>query len=131
MAGRRNAGTRPLAERRPLNMRSGGADDDWRQYAVCRDHDPELFFPAGTSGPALLRIERAKTVCRSCPAIDECLRWAFAAGIDCGVWGGMTEEERRAVNRRGGIGVRAGGYVPPAGSEVAVDAARCNRGGRS
>nr|BFE68086.1 hypothetical protein GCM10020092_013870 [Actinoplanes digitatis] len=37
---------------------------DWRHHAICRDEDPELFFPIGTSGPALLQVEQAKAVCR-------------------------------------------------------------------
>ena len=41
---------------------------DWRGHAACRDEYPELFFPVGTSGPALLQIAEAKTVCRRCPA---------------------------------------------------------------
>jgi WhiB family redox-sensing transcriptional regulator len=80
---------------------------DWRHRAVCRDEDPELFFPIGTSGPALLQVEQAKAVCRRCSAVDECLQWALESGQDAGVWGGMSEEERRAVKRRGGIRVRA------------------------
>ncbi len=40
---------------------------DWRHDSVCRDEDPELFFPIGTSGPALLQVEQAKSVCRRCP----------------------------------------------------------------
>lgn len=73
---------------------------DWRHHAACREGiDPETFFPIGTSGPALLQVEQAKQVCRSCPVIDECLRWAVDAGVDDGVWGGMSEEERRAFSR--------------------------------
>src|SRR2546423_14991924 len=75
---------------------------DWRHHAACRDEDPELFFPIGTSGPALLQVEQAKAVCRRCSATDECLQWALESGQDAGVWGGMSEEERRAVKRRGG-----------------------------
>ena len=39
---------------------------DWRHKAACRDEDPELFFPIGNTGPALLQIEEAKQVCRRC-----------------------------------------------------------------
>ncbi|NYT92873.1 WhiB family transcriptional regulator [Salinispora sp. H7-4] len=78
---------------------------DWRHHAICRDEDPELFFPIGTSGPALLQVEQAKAVCRRCPVTDQCLQWALESGQDAGVWGGMSEEERRAVKRRGGLRV--------------------------
>ena len=40
---------------------------DWRHRALCRDEDPELFFPIGTTGPAVVQIEQAKAVCRRCP----------------------------------------------------------------
>jgi WhiB family redox-sensing transcriptional regulator len=73
---------------------------DWRHRAVCRWEDPELFFPVGTSGPALLQIAEAKAVCRSCPVVAECLTWALDSGQAAGVWGGMGEDERRALNRR-------------------------------
>lgn len=76
---------------------------DWRHDAVCREEDPELFFPVGTTGPALLQVEQAKAVCGRCPVADECLAWAFESGQDAGVWGGMSEDERRAVIRRGGM----------------------------
>jgi WhiB family redox-sensing transcriptional regulator len=68
--------------------------------AACRDEDPELFFPIGNTGPALLQIEDAKAVCRRCPVIDACLQWAFESNQDAGVWGGMSEDERRALKRR-------------------------------
>lgn len=73
---------------------------DWRHHAACKDEDPELFFPVGTSGPALLQITEAKSVCRRCPVVAECLTWAITTGQDFGIWGGMSEDERRAVNRR-------------------------------
>ena len=86
---------------------SANSTSDWRHYSACRDGvDPELFFPIGTSGPALLQVEQAKAVCRRCNVIDECLRWAVDTGVDDGVWGGMSEEERRAVKRRGDIRLR-------------------------
>lgn len=72
---------------------------DWRHSALCRDEDPELFFPVGTNGPALLQIEQAKTVCGRCPVQSACLEWAFESGQDAGVWGGMSEDERRAFKR--------------------------------
>jgi WhiB family redox-sensing transcriptional regulator len=74
---------------------------DWRHRAACRDEDPELFFPIGNTGPALLQIEEAKAVCRSCAVMDDCLAWALESGQDAGVWGGTSEDERRALKRRG------------------------------
>ncbi|WP_405719790.1 WhiB family transcriptional regulator [Streptomyces sp. NBC_01537] len=73
---------------------------DWRQNAVCSEEDPELFFPVGNTGPALLRIEEAKAVCRRCPVMQECRQWALETGQDAGVWGGLSEDERRARKRR-------------------------------
>ena len=74
---------------------------DWRHHALCRDEDPELFFPIGTTGPAALQVEEAKTVCRRCPSVTDCLQWALETGQDAGVWGGMSEDERRTLKRRG------------------------------
>jgi WhiB family redox-sensing transcriptional regulator len=59
-----------------------------------------LFFPIGSTGPALLQIEEAKAVCRRCPVVSECLSWALDSGQDAGVWGGMSEDERCALKRR-------------------------------
>lgn len=72
---------------------------NWRHRAVCRDENPELFHPVGTSGPALLQIAEAKAVCRRCPVTAECLAFAMS-GSHHGVWGGMSEDERRAMKRR-------------------------------
>ncbi|MBN9608608.1 MAG: WhiB family transcriptional regulator [Actinobacteria bacterium 69-20] len=73
---------------------------DWRHRALCRDEDPELFFPIGNSGPALLQIEQAKAVCARCPVREQCLEFALATGQDAGVWGGLSEDERRSLKRR-------------------------------
>jgi WhiB family transcriptional regulator, redox-sensing transcriptional regulator len=73
---------------------------DWRHYAGCRDEDPELFFPIGNTGPALLQIDEAKRVCQRCAVMESCLQWALESGQDAGVWGGMSEDERRTVKRR-------------------------------
>jgi WhiB family redox-sensing transcriptional regulator len=73
---------------------------DWRARAACRDEDPELFFPLGDSGPALLQIEDAKSVCQACVVVSDCLTWALESGQDSGIWGGMSETERRTIRRR-------------------------------
>lgn len=73
---------------------------DWRHYALCRDEDPELFFPIGTTGPAATQAQAAKQVCRRCQVVDSCLSWALETGQDAGVWGGTSEDERRALKRR-------------------------------
>ena len=72
---------------------------DWRDDAACRDADADLFFPVGTMGPALRQIDEAKRICRACPARAACLAWAIDHGITWGVWGGTTEDERRALRQ--------------------------------
>jgi WhiB family transcriptional regulator, redox-sensing transcriptional regulator len=73
---------------------------DWRHRAACLDEDPELFFPIGNTGPALQQIDEAKAVCHRCPVTATCLKWALETGQDAGVWGGLSEDERRALKRR-------------------------------
>ena len=72
---------------------------DWRELASCRDTDPDLFFPVGTTGPAVDQIESAKGVCRRCPAQVACLEFALATNQESGVWGGTSEEERRKLRK--------------------------------
>ncbi|MFD9285554.1 WhiB family transcriptional regulator [Streptomyces mirabilis] len=72
-----------------------------RPRPACADEDPELFFPIGDTGPALLQIEEAKAVCRRCPLMESCLQGALARGEAAGVWGGLSEKERRSLKRRG------------------------------
>lgn len=67
---------------------------------MCKDTDPELFFPVGTTGQALLQIDRAKQVCGECPVKIECLDFAIETNQDSGIWGGTSEDERRDIRRR-------------------------------
>ena len=72
---------------------------DWVHRARCSNEDPELFFPIGTAGPAATQIAMAKSICMQCEVRMECLEWAMTTGQDAGVWGGLSEEERRALRR--------------------------------
>jgi WhiB family redox-sensing transcriptional regulator len=72
---------------------------DWRRHAACRNTEPDLFFPVGTTGPALVQIEAAKAVCRTCEAQAPCLEFALATNQESGVWGGTSEEERRKLRK--------------------------------
>jgi len=80
----------------------------WRSRARCQGEDPELFFPIGNSDPALRQIEEARAVCRRCEVVETCLKWAIESGQDAGVWGGLSEDERRALKRRNARARRAG-----------------------
>jgi WhiB family redox-sensing transcriptional regulator len=73
---------------------------NWRDQAACLNENPELFFPIGTTGPAVDQLDEAKQVCRTCPVRDSCLQWALETGVDHGVWGGLDEAERRSFKRR-------------------------------
>ena len=85
----------------------GNADYSWRREAVCRDTDPELFFPVGTTGQALLQIAKAKSVCCECPVKLDCLDFALETNQDTGIWGGLSEEERRQIRREASARARA------------------------
>jgi WhiB family redox-sensing transcriptional regulator len=74
----------------------------WQLHAACRDADPDLFFPlAREDSETLAQIEVAKTYCRTCLVIQECLSYALAHG-SVGIWGGMTDAERNEMRRRRG-----------------------------
>ena len=76
------------------------ADYTWRGRAICRDTDPDLFFPVGTTGQALLQIAKAKEVCGECPVSTQCLEYALDTNQDSGIWGGLDEEQRRSIRRQ-------------------------------
>lgn len=71
----------------------------WRSGAACRDTNPDLFFPVGQTGPAIEHIANAKAVCETCVVQVECLEYALMTNQDAGIWGGLTEDERRQIRR--------------------------------
>ena len=72
---------------------------NWRMRAACIDEDPDLFFAVGASRRAGVEIEQAKSVCRRCPVRADCLSFAIETGQESGVWGGLSEHERRVHGR--------------------------------
>ena len=86
--------------RPPGDQRITTPDPDWRQLAACRHADPELFFPLSASGPSLDQITQAKAICAGCPVRRQCLMFALDTRQGHGVWGGMSEEERRPRARK-------------------------------
>lgn len=69
-------------------------DVSWMQEGPCRSRDPEELFPPGAAQ------KTAKRVCTPCPVKRQCLAYAKDRGIEYGVWGGMTERERRALDKQ-------------------------------
>jgi WhiB family redox-sensing transcriptional regulator len=74
-------------------------DTDWRTYAACATTDPETFFPVGNQHQIDAQTADAKRVCGGCPVRERCLNWALDTGQTTGVWGGMSENERRLLAR--------------------------------
>jgi WhiB family redox-sensing transcriptional regulator len=69
-------------------------DTDWAAQAACRTTDPDSLFVQGAAQ------NRAKAICVGCVVRTECLADALDNRVEFGVWGGMTERERRALLRR-------------------------------
>ncbi|MCA1692194.1 MAG: WhiB family transcriptional regulator [Actinobacteria bacterium] len=67
----------------------------WRDDAACRGLDPDVFFPASDDEAGV-----AKAVCETCPVREECLEYALETRQEDGIWGGLTETERRRLRRR-------------------------------
>ena len=77
------------------------APENWRDAGLCRDKDPNLFYPLGRGQSAIEQTEVAKAFCRSCPSKAPCLAFALEARQELGVWGGTSPEERRVLLGRG------------------------------
>lgn len=73
----------PITEERP-----------WVVFSACRDKNPDLFFSDARSD-----IETALAICASCPVRLDCLEYAIEADIRFGVWGGITDKQRRRLVR--------------------------------
>lgn len=91
---------RDRAEKRAARLARYAETGEWRHAGACSDEDPELFFPVGVTPPALRQTEQAKAVCHRCDVVATCLRWALDTNQESGVWGGLSEDERRALKRR-------------------------------
>ena len=78
----------------PMGRRQTGWVEDWAPHAACRGGEPDALFVQGAAQ------QKAKQICLRCPVIAECLTDALDHRIEFGVWGGMTERERRALLRR-------------------------------
>ncbi len=73
---------------------------DWQAGAACRSEHAPLFFGPNQFEPKRVRLDReeaAKEICRVCPIIEPCREHALAQAELFGVWGGLTETERRAI----------------------------------
>ena len=67
----------------------------WQERALCAQTDPEAFFPEKGGS-----TREAKRVCLSCDVRSECLEYALANGEKFGIWGGLSERERRRLRRQ-------------------------------
>lgn len=74
----------------------------WQDYANCRGADADLFFPERGAS-----TRKAKAICTACEVKDECLDFAIVNGEKFGIWGGMSERERRRVRRARTVARRA------------------------
>jgi WhiB family redox-sensing transcriptional regulator len=76
--------TAPIDEERP-----------WVVFGACREADGDVFFPVTKED-----VDKALAICATCPVRLECLEYALEARERYGVWGGMTEKQRRRLLRR-------------------------------
>ena len=77
---------------------SSGSDADeqgWQESALCAETDPEAFFPEKGGS-----TREAKKICTGCEVRAECLEFALANDERFGIWGGLSERERRRLRRR-------------------------------
>ncbi len=96
--------------------------DAWWGEAACRESEPELFFPISATAASDTDIARAKGICASCPVRPQCLNYALHHCQEQGIWGGLTEDERRLLRRRTAVGgghpYSAAGHWTPAFTQV-------------
>ena len=68
---------------------------EWQERALCAQTDPEAFFPEKGGS-----TREAKKICLSCDVRDRCLEYALAHDERFGIWGGLSERERRKLKRQ-------------------------------
>jgi WhiB family transcriptional regulator, redox-sensing transcriptional regulator len=74
----------------------------WQDLANCRGADPDLFFPERGAS-----TRTAKSICRECSVQDECLEYAIVGSEKFGIWGGLSERERRKIRRQRAVAASA------------------------
>lgn len=72
-----------------------GTAEEWQERALCAQADPEAFFPEKGGS-----TREAKRICTRCEVRGDCLDFALGADERFGVWGGLSERERRKLKRR-------------------------------
>lgn len=77
-------------------------DLGWQEYSNCLGVDPDLFFPERGAS-----TREAKEVCRACVVREECLEYAIVHSEKFGIWGGLSERERRRIRRERSLGAIA------------------------
>ncbi len=87
-----------LTEMTTKQPEADGGGRPWQDLANCLGVDPDLFFPERGAS-----TREAKEVCRACVVREECLEYAIVNGEKFGIWGGMSERERRRVRRARGL----------------------------
>ncbi|EHY88772.1 Transcription factor WhiB [Saccharomonospora azurea NA-128] len=70
-------------------------EQDWQERALCAQTDPEAFFPEKGGS-----TREAKRICQVCEVRDDCLEYALAHDERFGIWGGLSERERRKLKKR-------------------------------
>ena len=93
-----------LSAERFLSELADTAQRTWQRRANCMGVDPDLFFPERGAS-----TREAKEVCRGCVVREECLEYALANGEKFGIWGGLSERERRRIRRARALARRANG----------------------
>lgn len=68
---------------------------EWKEHGACRETTPKVMFPEDGGG-----VARAKLFCARCDVVEPCREYALASGVDYGVWGNMSERQRRHERRR-------------------------------
>ena len=74
---------------------AGEEEQEWQERALCAQTDPEAFFPEKGGS-----TREAKQICNSCEVRSECLEYALGHDERFGIWGGLSERERRRLKRR-------------------------------
>jgi hypothetical protein len=73
---------------------------DWRDQAACRGHKtPDIFFATGNTTASYIQLAQAQDTCNACPVKADCRETAITARDPYGMWGGQTQDERRALLR--------------------------------